>query len=104
MSSTAAPSTIAMTIYNLLALEGSARTQGQLLDRVAAHHPGIVAEEITAAVAGLVERNLVTAEGDAYRVADPLRRPAVDRSNEGDGWGAWLVFDRTTRARVPIGS
>lgn len=97
-----APSTIAMTLYNLLTMSIGGRQLDDL--RVLAvnmQHPGM--DEITfeKAVEEMISRGYVTLEAGTMDLVDPGRRRVLQRSRQGNGWNGWLVgVDRSSL--VPI--
>lgn len=83
-------STIAMSAYNVLAMQGV--MQGaQLYAALIAHHPDLPAALLDDALMSLCSRNLVRNLGVGFAVADPLRRLVRKRDRNGDGWGGWMV-------------
>ena len=100
---TVATSTVAMTVYNLLAGGTGART----IDEIAAAVSGWAAEsrivvsesQLREAVAGLVVRGFVRDMGarGLFDVVDPKRRVVASRDRTGEGWAGWRVH---TMARL----
>jgi len=104
-----ATSTVAMTIYNLLATGGGARTLGEIelmLSGWAATNGFIVsASQVTEAVKGLVQRRFLRDMGrnGLFDVTDCLRRPVVQRDRSdadqsNPGWRGWRVYARPVSA------
>lgn len=92
---TVAPSTIAFTLYNLIALAGRQITEAELAKRLEKHHPGVAPDEVNAALKELVERGLVDSLEVGYDLRDKQRRVARSRQRaDPDGWRGWMVQDR----------
>lgn len=98
-------STVAMSIYNLLALKGRPTEGAELLaDLSALQLPELAAELFTRALAQAVSRGLVRGREGRYWIKDPRRRRITtrDRSDAevdeatgqvNGGWGGWYVED-----------
>lgn len=101
-----APSTIAMTAYNLLTLAPEPPTAGQIYAAVCRGHSGEVKDPSEAisrevfieALKGLLRRKYVavfqeSGKDDRFMLVDPSRRRVRWRDRTGDGWDNWLVED-----------
>lgn len=96
-------STVAMTLYNLLAIKGRPADLVELLDECRRSHlPEADMEIAQDAAAGLLDRGRVNSEGGLFWLKDPQRRFIThrDRSdadqvdkhgNSLGGWNGWLV-------------
>jgi hypothetical protein len=100
-----APSTIAMSVYNLLSVSGEPMTSDQIYFILCRdQHPGLDMESVEEALKTLTQRLRYIDEKDGvYRGIDPARRFICYRDREDketgeelDGWGGW-------RVRSPIG-
>jgi CRISPR/Cas system endoribonuclease Cas6 (RAMP superfamily) len=101
-----APSTIAMSAYNLLTLAPDPPTAGQIYSAVCRGHAGEVKDEsevipreaFIEALRGLLRRKFVAVfqekdKEDRFVLVDPRRRRVRWRDRTGDGWNNWLVED-----------
>jgi len=98
-----ATSTIAMTLYNILAGERGARSIEEIapIMMVWAKGSGIEVSEpqLFEALTGLAIRGFVRAfPNGLFDVRDPKRRPVVQRERSGDGWQAWRVHSTPAAA------
>ncbi len=106
-------STIAFSLYNLLALRGEASSVDEMLDDLEMiQHPLLELPQLNRALDRLEEKKLVIRDGDDYRVIDRRRRVIVERDlldaavdpETGElvgGWNGWMVRD-PRRGLVPI--
>jgi hypothetical protein len=107
---TLADSTIALTVYNWLAVTGGMGTVQEIADGIA---PWVVAskilltpQQLQRAVGELVRRGYLGHRDGLYGVKDPVRRVVVTRNRDGDGWDGWQVYARPVQhaQRVQLGN
>ncbi len=106
-------STIAFSLYNLLALRGEASSVDEMLDDLKMiQHPLLELPQLSRALDRLEEKKLVVRDGAVYRIADKRRRVIVERDlsdaavdpETGElvgGWNDWMMRD-PRRGLIPI--
>lgn len=98
MASGLATHLVGLRIYNLLAIEGAARTAAQLRERLQTYLPDLEQAEVDAALQELVTRNRLTDNAGTYAVTNPATRsPVLWVEPSEDGWAGWQVRDRASR-------
>jgi len=95
-------STVAMSIYNLLAAEGPVLSKNRILAELETRQlPGLKKSALHNALNELKKRGLVLATRKGFKIVDPQRRLAIERNRDGDGWDGWKVRD-IHRGLLPI--
>ena len=114
MSQEIAISTVAMTVYNLIALRGRVESRSELLPVARTHLHGSLGEaQLDAAIDGLLSRKRIQ-EGEAgLMLFDRRRRQVVarDRSDVqideetgevSGGWNGWTLKDDQFGGRIQL--
>lgn len=88
-----APSTVALSAYNLAVDHGGTVKLSELPSLLeAVGHPASP-ERLTEALDGLVSRERAELVGGELRLKNPQRGRVVQRDLSGNGWGAWMALD-----------
>lgn len=87
-------STIALTLYNMLAkVRDVVPTAKGLVSHpiFTTQHSGVDLDQVQDALDALVERGYAKKRGFSYAVVDSERRVVISRNRDGDGWSDWIV-------------
>jgi len=108
-----AESTVAISVYNYVALKGHPCTRDDIFEQLKTIHLLELDDDLfERSCAGLIEKKYITEIGDALFVQDPKRRYIVNRDRSDfyvdeergivmGGWDKWIVKDNQ-RGYVPI--
>lgn len=96
-----APSTVAMTAYNVLAIKGEVVSMSNLFVEIEQHLPGLKKSMLSNALAEIKKRGLVKSCRKGFEIIDRKRRPIISRDINGDGWDSWMIMD-AQRGSIPI--
>ncbi len=97
-----ADSTIALSLYNIVAGEGVATLEDA---RVALSRHGYAwpPESLERALAQLVERGLATEDAGRIGVTGPLGHVVVERDrSDPEGWAGWRIARHAPRESTPL--
>lgn len=97
-----ATSTIALSIYNVLAVAGREMTLQQIYHSICTgHNQELSKAQVIEAMHGLCKRRFLRVfeiddrnNVERFGVVDPQHRVVRKRSRTGDGWDNWLVVNR----------
>lgn len=97
-----ATSTVAMSAYNMLAVQGRPFTTKAIFNYLSSEpHPGLKKTQVKQGLAELKKLGLVRSSREGFQINDPKRRLCVSRDRSGDGWDGWKVRD-LQRGLIPI--
>ena len=95
-------STVAMTAYNWIATQSSARTLSEVAAGVRkSWHEDVEEKQVESALTLLLSKRLVSLESARYDVRDAQRRVVVTRDrSDPTGWRGWKVAKRSDAPRT----
>lgn len=99
-------STIAMSAYNAIALNGGKATFEEILEiLITIQHPELKSELLQSSIDYLVDKDFIRIHNDKYCSRDPERRMIVSRDISDiyvdvtgiprGGWNKWMIKDTT---------